>query len=293
MNKKYSLILAVLLLPFMNLNAQEAPSVTGVDSSSLLTRGLVDIYVSLNQEESKALPEADQFTLEEKAGPSADWSQGRINDVQYNGFSQDEISILLLLDNSGSMYDSLGGSKEERKEFQSIYLVVQALQDLFSSTRDYQDQLSLLSFNTNIEEVSGFTSNRNQLLNALGEIRRPDAAQAYTELYRAMETGADELGRRKGRKVLILLSDGENYTYAENKKEPHPLWGNKLIGLEEVETLLLKRGITLYTIQYARNEDARLSNLSVQTGGLSYKASSKNDLLRAYREIHDRINREF
>lgn len=274
--------------------AAEGLSVTGVDSSGLLRDGNVDLYISLNERvEEKDLPEAGDFRLQEYSAGEGAWVDVPIGDVQFNGFSQEDISFLLLLDNSGSMYDSLSGAAEESDERQRIYFVKQALEDLFSGTREYKDRLSLYSFNTNISALSDFSPNRNQLLDSLAQIDRPGADDAFTELNRAMQRAADELGKRRGRKVLVLLSDGENYTFSENRKQPHPLWGNELIELEEVEELLRLRGITLYTIQYARIPDPALETLSEKSGGLSYTAASRDELLIAYREIHSRINREF
>ncbi len=274
--------------------ADDGLSVTGVDSSGLLSDGEVDLYISLNEEFNEMqIPDFESFRLQEFNRADGSWMDIPLRDVQFNGFRQEDISFLLLLDNSGSMYDSLSGAPEEREEKRRIFFVKQALEDLFSGTREYKDRLSLYSFNTNITPLSDFSSNRNQLLDSLAYISKPEADEAFTEMNRAMQRAADELGRRRGRKVLVLLSDGENYTFSENRQQPHPLWGNELVELEEVGKLLRIRGITLYTIQYARVPDPALENLSAASGGLSYTASSRDELLLAYREIHNRINREF
>jgi len=289
------LILPILVILILTpLTAQQKVSVTGVDSSGILKNGLVHLYVSLSDGLSlENLPEKNAFSLEELNTVTGTWNKKEIQDMQYNGFKQDEISLLLLIDNSGSMYDDLSGKKTEKQENQRIYFLIKALQELFTSTRDYKDYLSLYTFNTNVDRISAFTSNRNQLLNSLTEISRPKPDQSYTELYRALKIGADEISKKSGRKVIILLSDGENYTYSENKKEPHPLWGNNLVDLSEIEKIFQLRGITLYTIQYARETGQDLDKISKLTGGNSYPASSRDDLLKAYREIHDRINKEF
>ena len=279
---------------FIPLYSQEKISVTGVDTSEILRTGLIHLYVSFSDViNDENIPEKEDFQLNEYDQESKVYKIVEIRDVQYNGFKQEDISFILLIDNSGSMYDTLSGQPTELKDSQRTFYVLKALQDLFSSTREFKDSLALYTFNTNIEKISPFTSDRNQLLAGLSEISRPTAENSYTELYRAMQNASDELSKRSGRKVLILLSDGENYTYSQNKKEPHPLWGNNLIQLEDVESLLQKRGITLYTIQYARTPDPELIQLSSQTGGRSYTAASKDELLLAYREIHSRINREF
>lgn len=293
--RKYTLLL-ILFLAALGLGAQEQLSITGVDSSQILVTGRVHIYTAVNDrdlEASEGLPGFEDFILEEYDPATGIWSEGAIREVQYNGVNQDQISMSLLIDNSGSMYDTIAGVPAESDEEQRMWFVKKALQDLLEGTRDYEDNLSLVGFNTNVDTMTPFTSNRNQLLEGLESIARPSGSEGYTELYRAMQLAADDLSLRKGRKVLVLLSDGENYTYAENRKEPHPVWGNELIELEELEDLMQKRGITLYTILYARTPDPDLEALSTVSGGRTYAASSRKDLLDAYSEIHDRINREF
>ena len=295
--KKQALVsLFLLLFSAVGLSAQEQLSITGVDSSQMLLTGRVHIYTALNDEskaEVESLPAFEDFLLEEYDPYTGIWSEGNIREVQYNGVNQDQISMSLLIDNSGSMYDTIEGSATDSSEEQRIWFVKKALQDLFEGSREYEDNLSLVSFNTNVASLVPFTSNRNQLLEGLESFSQPSGSDAYTELYHAMQAAADELSLRKGRKVLVLLSDGENYTYSENRKEPHPVWGNELVGMGELEDLMSKRGITLYTILYARTPDPELEALATASGGMVYTASSRKDLLDAYSGIHERINSEF
>ncbi|MBF9017641.1 MULTISPECIES: VWA domain-containing protein [unclassified Oceanispirochaeta] len=294
MKKIITLLSLVLFL--IPLYSQQNISVTGVDSSEMLVNGNIHIYVSLEDSSElqvNEMPELNDFSLFEKERSSEDWITEDLIDLQFNGVNQDQISFTLLLDNSGSMYDTLSAKPTDKKDEQRIHFVLKALQDLFSATTDYKDNISIVSFNTNIETLTSFTDSRTKLLSSLDGIIRPTAEDSYTELYRAMKTASDQLSMRKGRKVLILLSDGENYTYSENRKEPHPLFGNELLELRDLEKEMQKRGITLYTIHYARDSDSDLTALSRKTGGLSYTASSRNELLTAYKEIHSRINNEF
>jgi Ca-activated chloride channel homolog len=293
---KKIITLFFLYLLISPLYSEQNVSITGVDSSEMLLNGNIHIYVSPENTpdlKKTEMPELGDFSLFEKERGTENWLSTDITDLQFNGVNQDQISFMLLLDNSGSMYDTLSAELTEKSEEQRIYFVLKALQDLFSATTDYKDNISLVSFNTNIVTLTAFTDSRSRLLSSLDGIIRPETDDSYTELYRAMTTASDELSLRKGRKVLILLSDGENYTYSENKKEPHPVFGNELIDLSDLEQNMQKRGITLYTIHYARNTDNELSALSRKTGGMSYTASSRNELLTAYKEIHSRINNEF
>ncbi len=288
-------IILLLVLTCSAVTAEESISITGVDTSGILTSGTVDVYVSLKGENPDDLGAlgAEDFTLSEYSPSEGKWKQADIRRFQYNGYSQDEISIMMLLDNSGSMYDSIAGTSETDPEKRRISILISALSDLLGKTEEYKDNLSLMTFNTDIKKEYEFTSDRTVLAQSLANIHRPDADHAYTEMYRAMKKGMEELSVRKGRKVLVLLTDGENYTYAENKKEPHPLYGNNLIDPEELQEKLLKSGITLYTIYYARQPDPELTGLTEKTGGKGFDAFSEEDLTDAYLAIHDSINKEF
>jgi Ca-activated chloride channel family protein len=69
-----------------------------------------------------------------------------------------------------------------------------------------QDQMSVLEFATNVRELTPFTSKPAQIDRALGQLRGDFA----TALYDAIALGADRLGKREGRKVLVLVSDGDD-----------------------------------------------------------------------------------
>ncbi|OQY35028.1 MAG: hypothetical protein B6241_02590 [Spirochaetaceae bacterium 4572_59] len=293
MKKIIQFLLLFLYISFIS--AQESLSITGVDTSKILINGAVDVYVSLNSDDSDALSEldGDDFSLEEYDSSQEKWSDASIRSFQYNGFSPEDISILLLVDNSGSMYDSIAGESESVREKQRISYLFSALRDLFDKTGGYKDSLALFTFNTYITEEHGFSSDRSSLFKSLNNINQPGRDESFTELYRGMNTAMEKLSRRKGRKVLILLTDGENYTYSENREEPHPVFGNNLIDQEKLVEQYRKSGITLYTIFYTREEDPELDLLSEKTGGQSYMASSRNELVNAYLEIHDRISKEF
>ncbi len=293
--KKRLIAIAFLVFCYTAVSSEEPISITGVDTSGILINGSADIYISLQTEEETAPGDwgVEDFKLDEFNEKSGEWTNSGIRSFQYNGFSQEEISLLLLIDNSGSMYDSIAGKSEENREKQRIFYLVSALRDLFDKTSEYKDNISLVTFNTYISEETPFTSDRSTLYKSLNNINRPGKDESYTELYRAMKDCMEKLSMRRGRKVLILLTDGENYTYSENRKEPHPLWGNNLVDQEKLAEHFRKSGITLYPIFYTREKDPALDQLARRTGGQSYMTASRNELIDAYLEIHERISKEF
>ena len=137
-------VLIYLIVIFFSFNALSGDdlSITGVDTTGILINGTVDVYVSLKTEDPEILGNlgAGDFTLEELSPSGDSWKESPIADFQYNGFSPEEISLLLLIDNSGSMYDSLEGKPETDREKQRIFYLVSALRNLFEKTGGIQGQ---------------------------------------------------------------------------------------------------------------------------------------------------------
>ena len=82
-----------------------------------------------------------------------------------------------------------------------------------------QDQMSLLQFATYVTELTPFTNKVAQIDRGLNQLHGDWA----TALYDAISLGSQRLGGKAGRKVLILVSDGDdtakNTTYAQALEE--------------------------------------------------------------------------
>jgi len=78
-----------------------------------------------------------------------------------------------------------------------------------------QDQMSVLQFATEVRELTPFTNKLALIDHGLGQLRGDWA----TALYDAIYLGSERLGAKEGRKVLIVVSDGDDTakstTYAQ------------------------------------------------------------------------------
>jgi len=78
-----------------------------------------------------------------------------------------------------------------------------------------QDQMSLLQFATDVRELAPFTNKISVIERGLNQLRGDSA----TAMYDAICLGSAGLGGKQGRKVLVVVSDGddtaESSTYAE------------------------------------------------------------------------------
>jgi Ca-activated chloride channel family protein len=69
-----------------------------------------------------------------------------------------------------------------------------------------QDQMSLMQFATEVRELTPFTNKVSQIEHGLGQLRGDWA----TSLYDAIFLASQRLGAKQGRRVLVLISDGDD-----------------------------------------------------------------------------------
>jgi Ca-activated chloride channel homolog len=106
--------------------------------------------------------------------------------------SEMPLVLTLALDTSSSTYKDRGIEQEAAKKF--VHAMIRP-----------QDRMNVIQFNTYVEELTnGFTSNVAQIDHGLDRMR----GAGGTALYDAIYLGSKELGKREGRKVLVLVSDG-------------------------------------------------------------------------------------
>ena len=116
--------------------------------------------------------------------------------------SEVPLNLTLAIDTSGSVRKDLDEEATAARHF---------AHDILRP----QDQMSVLEFATDVTELTPFTNNLSQIDHGLSELRSDWA----TALYDAIRLGSERLGKRQGRKVLVLVSDGDDTakssTYAQ------------------------------------------------------------------------------
>jgi len=146
------------------------------------------------------------------------FEDGRPQEIKvFERQSEVPLNLMLAIDTSGSVQKDLGEEEAAAKRFAHAILRP-------------QDQMSVLQFATNVRELTPFTNKVSQVDRGLSELR----ADWATALYEAICVGSDRLGQNsdrlrqdagpaKGRKVLVVVSDGDNTvksaTYAEALEE--------------------------------------------------------------------------
>jgi Ca-activated chloride channel family protein len=180
------------------------------------------------------------------------------------------LNLTLAIDTSGSVHKDMAQEADAARRFAHAILRP-------------QDQMSLLQFATNVRELTPFTNKVPQIDRGLGQLRGDWA----TALYDAISLGSQKLGANPGRKVLIVISDGDdtakNTTYAQ--------------ALEEA----LRNEVMIYSIidvpivasagRDLGGEHA-LITLAEQTGGKSFYESD-GGLDKAFARVSDDLRTQY
>ena len=105
--------------------------------------------------------------------------------------SEMPLNLTLAIDTSSSTFKDRGIEQQAAKKF--VHALIRP-----------QDRMSVIQFNTYVNELTGFTNNIALLDRGLEHMR----GAGGTALYDAIYLGSRGLGKREGRKVLVLVSDG-------------------------------------------------------------------------------------
>lgn len=286
-------MVAILIIASGGLDAQSI-RIGQVDPSRLLARQEVDIYLGVTTaggDVPTALA-AQAFRVEESADGQT------FNDAEILSLTQvadiDEgITFLLLVDNSGSMYQTIRGTDTEDPEAMRITAAKGAIRDFLDQLDLSKDRVALASFNTSYRLHSPPTASLESIDQALDAIERPESDQAYTELYRALALAAEDLGEVVGRKVVLVLSDGENFPFSVHSGRPHPEYGEALVEPEDAVASITEESTGVFAVNFATTGDQALSSIVTQTGGLLFDAANQEELASVYTEMRERILDEY
>lgn len=175
---------------------------------------------------------------------------------------QDSIpyAISLVLDHGGSM----GGTIEALQEGAGIFI---------SLKRSY-DKVAVIKFgNKSIVDVP-LTSNTQALLSSFQEKGLDKKYGFYTAMYDAAKEGILQLKDTPPDqpRILVLFTDGEdNFSKTTDV---------------EVYQLAKKHSVRIFPVGFGYTNDDVLQSLAQFTGGKSYRAYSKKELVSVFRDIY-------
>ena len=214
------------------------------------------------QDESRSYVDvtaADVEVLEDDVPQSIDTFQEAV----------DPVSIVMVLDSSGSMKKATD-------------LVKATASDFVREVRP-EDNLALITFADIPKFEHVLATNRQWTLDAIAKYN----AVGGTALYDAVYNALIHLKPAKGRRAVVLLSDGRD----ENNPGTAP--GSKHV-FDDVLSLQRQVGATFYNVALGANVDRTvLDTLATQSGGQVYAAVDANALGAQFRKIIDDLRRRY
>ena len=147
-----------------------------------------------------------------------------------------------------------------------------------------QDALSLYKFSEEVNEIVPFTADLKAIDAGIDRIRNG----AATALYDAIFLASGALTRRQGRKVMVVITDGGDTVSQVDYKEA-------LRAAQESEALIYS--IIIVPIEASAGRDTggehALIQISEDTGGKYYYATSLPQLDEAFRKISDELRTQY
>ncbi len=247
---------ALLALASLALTAQQATVHVDVK--------LVNVFVNVTDQNGAIVGglTRDDFTLAEDGRPQ----QIAVFERQ----SEQPLNLTLAIDTSGSVQKDMAEEVNAARHFAHALL-------------RSQDQMSLMQFATYVRELTPFTNNVGQIESGLGKLRGDWATAIYDAIYQASQ----RLGGKQGRKVLVLVSDGDDTassaTYAEAVEQA------------------LRNEVMIYSIidvpiEASAGRDLggehALITLAEQTGGKSFYVS-EGGLDKAFARVSDDLRTQY
>ena len=184
--------------------------------------------------------------------------------------SEVPLNLTLAIDTSGSVQKDLTEEAAAARRF--AHALVRP-----------QDQMSVMQFATEVRALTPFTNNLKLIDRGLNQLRGGWA----TAIYDAIDQGSQRLGPKEGRKVLIVISDGDdtakNTTYAEALEQA--------LRNEVMIYSLIDVPIAASAGRSTGGEHA-LITLSEQTGG-KYFYVSEGGLDKAFAKVSDDLRTQY
>lgn len=180
------------------------------------------------------------------------------------------LDLVVLLDTSSSLRD---GGLDYLKQAATTF--VQGLAP--------QDRVALYEFKRKPHLLSGFTTDRKALVRSIAGLE----PLGETALFNAMVEGLKDLkGRRRGRKALILFTDGKD-SYYDNAQDKAKM-------MRQCIEMAQAHEVTIFTIGLGKKiNKGALSRMAEETGGSFYHALKNDTLMNRFGDIIQDLKNQY
>ena len=156
------------------------------------------------------------------------------------------------------------------------------------SLQNQQDRIALITFSDTVAELAAFTSNPHRIDNALGHIHHGHATALYDAVSFASQRFADTASAANTRRVLVLITDGENTTR-------HGSYDSALEAAQRSGVVVYSLIIVPVEADAGRDTGGEhaLMQLAADTGGKSYTIARQTDLGLALQHVSDDLRDQY
>lgn len=240
---------------------QAGPVNVDVSQIDVTAFPIINVFVRVTDQNGELIDSLTKanFALTEDGVPE------QIDSVEERG-GQEQLSVVLVIDVSGSMGYSGGEGIEAAKEAAKMFVDSMAL----------TDQACIVSFADEAVLCQPWTRNKDSLKTAIDRLY----AEGSTSMYDGVYLGLEQLSGVTGVKALIVLADGDD----------NDSWHTNTHVIDYAKSL----GVPIYSIGLGSELDpTRLMELSDNTGGYYKEAPTPEDLKQLYLAISQSIRNQY
>src|SRR6266850_5822152 len=228
---------------------------------------LVNIYFTVCNKRGRLIADLarERFAVYEGDNPQVITNFSRETDLP--------LTIALLIDTSGSVRYKLGFEQEAAIEF------------LNSTLRHGMDQATVVTFDSSIDLRQDYTNERQLLATAVRRTRSGGGTRLYDALSFLLN---GTLASRGGRRVIILLTDGD-----DNSSRSSP---------REVVEAAQRNNVAIYAVSVnsisirfddSDRSDVTLEMLGTETGGKAFFPKGLKDLSAHFKAISKELRSQY
>lgn len=193
--------------------------------------------------------------------------------------SQLPLDIGLLIDTSNSVKLKLPFEKDAGEDFVATV-----------TTYRRKDHVLLASFDSAVELHQDFTDNQELLVRALRKLKAGGYTKLYDGVYRVIEEKLSNRPGSKARRIIVVLSDGEDTASEHTLKDAIEIAQRYDVTIFGISTKNFK-GVTSGMVENADDKDLR--KLCEETGGQVFLPSEKLELFKAFTEVALDLRQEY
>ncbi len=204
------------------------------------------------------------------------WEDGVEQQIQFFSHGELPLRMVILVDTSGSMRSKLELAQEAAVRF------VRSLKS--------GDQVQVVEFNDRVLTLAEFTSDFDQVEQAIRQTQATGATTLYNALYVSLKDLHRENPEELDRRAIVVLSDGNDT--------------KSVLGFEDVKEQARKSSVVIYAISLRatdedlakekyRNAKYELDMLARESGGVSYAPETIGDLAGVYEQIATELKSQY